>query len=82
MTKITIEIPEELERRARTLNIELSILIAKIIREQMEKLEKIERIKAIAAKSQATDEDVEEITSDIEQAMEKHYSKYYNVEGS
>ena len=76
MTKIEIEIPEDLERKAKMLNIELSFLITKILKERLEKLEKIERIKKIAAKSQATDEDVEELTNEIENAMIKHYSKY------
>lgn len=73
MAKITVEIPEELERKAKMLNIELSFLIEKILKE---KLEKIERIKKIAAKSQATDKDVEELTLEIDEAMIKHYSKY------
>ncbi len=76
MTKIEIEVPEDIERKAKTLNVELAFLIAKILKEKLEKLEKIERIKKIAAKSQATDEDVEELTREIENAMIKHYSKY------
>ena len=36
----------------------------------------IDNKKKIAAKSQATDEDVEELTREIENAMMKHYSKY------
>ncbi|MBI2449349.1 hypothetical protein HYV49_03560 [Candidatus Pacearchaeota archaeon] len=76
MVKITIDIPDEIERRAKMLKIELSLLIVRVLKEKLEKLEKIDRIKKIAAKSQATDEDVKELTREIENAMTKHYSKY------
>ncbi len=76
MTKIEIEIPEDLERKAKMLNVELSILLVKMLKEKLEKFEKIQRIKKIASKSQATDEDVQELTREIEDAMNKHYSKY------
>ena len=73
MVKITIELPKEYEFMKDVPSLYWA-LAAKRIRE--EKLKKIKRIKSIAAKSQATDEDVEELTSEIEKSMEEHYSKY------
>lgn len=72
MVKIEIDVPDDLERLAKSLNVKLSILVASALREQ---LEKIARIEAIAAKSQATEEDVEELTNEINTAMWNNHKR-------
>ncbi len=79
MTKITIEIPEDLERKAKMFKIELSILAARAIKDQLDKLEKIERIKEIAAKSHATEKDTEELSDEVNKAMWEYHKKKYNL---
>lgn len=73
MTKIEIDVPEDMKELPAIYWI---LGARKILEEQKEKQKKIKHIREIAAKSQATDEDVEEITEEIEEAMEKHYSQY------
>jgi hypothetical protein len=76
MTEINIELPDEYEFM-KDVSPLYWILAAKKIRDEREKkIKKIERIKTIAAKSQATDEDAEELTKEIEEAMTEHYSQY------
>lgn len=78
MAQITIDIPEisfkdfskkKWERVAREAALEA-------VKEKLEKLKKIERIKEIAAKSKATEKDVQELTDEINDAVAKHYSQY------
>ena len=45
MVRITVDVPDELERKARMLKIELSILAAKILKEKLNELNEIERFK-------------------------------------
>ncbi len=73
MVKITIDVPENMKE----VPMLYWILGAKrIMDEQEEKRKKIERIREIAAKSQASDEDVEEIKNEVKEAVWKHYEKY------
>lgn len=73
MTKITIDVPEDMKELP---PLYWMLAVQKIKEEREEKRRKIERISSIAAKSKATDKDVEEIVNNIEASMEKHYSKY------
>lgn len=76
MTKITIELPKEYEFMKEIPSF-YWVLAAKRIQEEREgKLKKIARIREIASKSKATDNDVEEITNEVKEAVWKHYEKY------
>lgn len=73
MTQITIDVPENMK--------ELPALYwilgaRKLLEEQEEKRKKIARIREIAAKSKATDKDVEEITNEVKESVWKHYKRY------
>ena len=76
MVKVSFEIPEDIERKAKMFKIELALLLQKVLQEEIRKREEIERFKRIVSKSKATEKDVEEIVNDIEKSMEEHYSKY------
>lgn len=78
MVQITIDVPDELKQRAKMLNIELTSLIAKMLREKLKDFEEIERFKKIIAKSKATDKDVEELTDKVNTAMWEHHKKKYS----
>lgn len=72
MAQITVDIDEnEFKKMSRE---QLKQFIEQAVKEKMRK---IERIREIAAKSKATDKDVEELTEKANKAMIKHYSKYY-----
>ena len=73
MVQITIDVPDEMKELP---SIYWMMAVQKIREEQEEKRKKITRIRAIAAKSKASDKDVEEIVNDIEAEIEKHYSQY------
>jgi len=85
MTKITIDVPEELERRAKMLKVELSLLAIKALKDRVEKLEeakerdKIERFRQSVARSKLTEKDVDEISEEINTAMWEHHKKKYNL---
>lgn len=83
MPQITIDIPEELERKAKMLNIKLSLWVAKVIKEQLEKQEndqyKIARVKEIAEKSKASEKDAEELAAQADAKMLKHYKNKYGL---
>ena len=85
MTKITIDVPEELERRAKMLKVELSLLAIKALKDRVEKLEeakerdKIERFRQSVARSKLTEKDVDEISDKINTAMWEHHKKKYNL---
>ncbi len=76
MTKIIIDVPEELERRARLLKVELSILAAKALKDQVRKLEEIAEFRRIIAKSRATDSDVEELSNEVKDAVWRRHLKH------
>ncbi|HLC54616.1 MAG TPA: hypothetical protein VJK07_03245 [Candidatus Nanoarchaeia archaeon] len=76
MTKIIIDVPEELERRARLLKVELSILAAKALKDQVRKLEEIVEFRRIIAKSRATDSDVEELSNEVKDAVWRRHLKH------
>ncbi len=71
MAEIIVEVPEELERRAKILNIELKLLLVKIAKERVDELEEIERYEKIVSKSKATEKDVEELSDKINTSMWK-----------
>ena len=85
MTKITIDVPEELERRAKMLKVELSLLAIKALKDRVEKLEeakerdKIERFRQSVARSKLTEKDVDEISEEINTAMWAYHRKKYNL---
>ncbi len=70
MTKIEIEIPDELEFVRRVPSINWTVLVSKMLKE---KIREIEEIKRIVAKSQLTERDVEEISDEINKNASEHY---------
>lgn len=82
MVKVIIDVPDELEKKAKMLKLELSLLALKAFRDkirEVEKMEKIERFKRIVSKSKATEKDVEELSDEINTAMWEHHKKKYNL---
>lgn len=72
MAKITIDIPEELEFMRKVPSIQWSLIAAKILQS---KIEETARFQKIVSKSKATEEDVEELTNEIKEAVWKKHSK-------
>ena len=71
MTKITIEIPDEIDFLKRKIStIKWSYLATQILQE---KIKKVARYNEILSKSKATENDVEELSSEIKEAVWKHY---------
>ena len=70
MTEIRFEIPEELGFIKQIPNIDWSILFNKFIRFR---LEEIARLKRGLSKSKLTEEDVEEFSNRINEALSKKY---------
>jgi len=70
MTEIRFEIPEELGFIKQIPNIDWSILFNKFIRFR---LEEIARLKRGLSKSKLTEEDVEEFSDRINEALSKKY---------
>lgn len=82
MVKVIIDVPDELEKKAKMLKLELSLLALKAFRDkirEVEKMEKIERFRKIVSKSKATEQDVEELSDEINTAMWEHHKKKYNL---
>lgn len=79
MVQITIDVPEELERKARLLNIKLSLWAAKVLKEQLEEALEIERFKKSIAKSKLTEKDVEKLSDETNTAMWEYHKKKYNL---
>ena len=79
MAKITIDVPDEIEMKARMLKVELSLLLAQILKEKIREFEEIERVEKIVSKSQATEQDVEELTNEVNTAMWEYYKKKYKI---
>lgn len=73
MVQISVEIPDELERKARMLKIELSLLLAQIVKEKFEELEMLERFKRSVARSKLTEKDVEELSDKVKTAVWEHH---------
>ena len=73
MTKITIELPNELEFIRKVHSTVLTLAVIKMLKDRAEEIKDIERI---VAKSQLTEADVEELTDKINLESSKHYSKY------
>ena len=71
--KNPLRLPEDLEYMKRMPSIQWSLWASKVLQE---KLQEITEIRGIAAKSKATDEDVEELTDEINEAIWKRQSKY------
>ena len=73
MTKIELEIPEEINfLKERISTIRWSYLAMQVLQE---KIRKVARYNEILSKSKATDKDVEEVTKEIKDAVWKRYSK-------
>ena len=79
MAQITIDVPEDTQRKAKMLNVELKILLAKILKERIDELDEVERYKTIISKSKATERDVEELSDEINTAMWEYHKKKYNL---
>ena len=79
MVQISIDIPDELDRKAKMLKIEISLLLAQMLKERIKKLEEIEHFREIVSKSKATDKDVEELTDKIKTAVWNHHKKKFNL---
>ena len=74
MTKIEIEIPDEIDfMREEIKPIEWSFIATRLLQERLKEIIEYNRI---LSKSKATEKDVEEITNEIKDAVWKHYSKY------
>ena len=79
MVKITIDVPEDLERKAKILKVELSFLAAKALKERINELEEIAEFERIVSKSNATEKDVEELTGEVNAAMLEHHKKKHKL---
>lgn len=74
MTKIEIEIPDEIAFvKQKISTIEWSFLAMQILQD---KIRKIARYNEILSKSKATEKDVEELSSEIKDAVWKRHSRY------
>ena len=78
MTKLTVEIPEEIEHRSKMNIAQLAVLASRFIQEKIIEIEEIEHFKRSVAKSKLTEEDVEEISDKINRAMWEYHKKKYN----
>lgn len=76
MVQITIDVPDELERKAKILNIELRFLLAKLVKDRLNELDEIDRFKRSIAKSKLTEKDVEELTDKINESMWRRHKQY------
>jgi len=72
MVKITIDIPEELEFMKKIPSIKWSFIATKILQSKIEETACFQRT---VSKSQATEEDVEELTDEIKEAIWKRHTK-------
>ena len=72
MTKITIELPGELEFIRKVPSVVLTAALVKMLKE---KAKEIKEIDDILARSKLTDNDAEELSDKINNAVAKHYSK-------
>ena len=79
MGKITIDVPEKFERKAKMLHLELSRIALKALEERMEEIEKWERFEESITKSKLTEKDVEELSDKINTAVWEHHKKKYNL---
>ena len=79
MVQIIIEVPDEFERKAKMLRLELSLIALKALEEKMEEIEKWEKFKKSIAKSELTEKNVEELSDKINTAMWEHHKKKYNL---
>ena len=77
MAKIEIEIPEEVsfleEKIAKR---EWAFLATRLLQELQERIAKVVRYNEIISRSKATEEDVEELSNEIKEAVWKHHSKH------
>lgn len=73
MVKIEIEIPDEIAfLKERISKAEWSFLAMRVLQK---KLKRVASYNQILEKSQATEEDVEELSNEIKEAVWKHYEK-------
>lgn len=79
MTKITIEVPEDMEHRAKMLKVELSLLAVMAIKKSLQDLEEIEHFKNSVAKSKLTEKDADELSDKVNKAMREHHKKKFSL---
>ena len=73
MVKITLEVPDKMAfMKEKISSIEWSYIATKILQER---LREIIRYNEIISKSKATEEDVDELTDEIKEAVWKHHSR-------
>ncbi len=70
MTKITIEIPEDIAFIKNVSPLDWSLIATKML--QL-KLEELTRLKKIISESKLTEKDVDELTNKINESMSKRY---------
>lgn len=70
MTKITIEIPEDIAFIKNVPPLDWSLIATKML--QL-KLEELTRLKKIISESKLTEKDVDELTNKINESMSKRY---------
>ena len=71
MTKVSVEISEDLDFMNEIPKIQWTILVNRILQE---KLREISKMKRIISKSKLTEEDAEEISDKINECLAKRYS--------
>ena len=71
MTKVSVEISEDLDFMNEIPKIQWTILVNRILQE---KLREISKMKRIISKSKLTEEDAEEISDKINEGLAKRYS--------
>ena len=73
MTKITIELPNELEFIRKIPSVVLTAALLKMLKDKAKELKEIDEI---VARSELTEKDAEELSDKINSATAKHYSKH------
>ena len=79
MVQVTIDVPEEFERKAKMLRVELSLIALRALEERMEQIGKWENFEKSIANSKLTEKDVDELSDKINTTMWEHHKKKYNL---
>jgi t-SNARE complex subunit (syntaxin) len=72
MAEIFVKIPEEIEELANVSKINWQIFVERKIKEELEELV---RLKRIIAKSKLTENDVEELSNEVDMALAKRFKE-------
>lgn len=71
MTKLEIEIPEELRRDFENLSgIDVSLAMSRVLRAELERLAKL---KAVVSKSRFTEKDARSLSSKVDESLSKRF---------